>query len=73
VKKYQRELEEVEERADAAQSEADKLKSRLRIGTTAAARTSASDGDDAVCSFAVVKLYLIILLRTSPAPLTSSN
>jgi hypothetical protein len=54
VKKYQRELEEVEERADAAQSEADKLKSRLRIGTTAAARTSASDGDDAVCSFAVV-------------------
>jgi hypothetical protein len=48
VKKYQRELEETEERADAAQIEADKLKSRMR--TAPAARLSVSGGDDdAVC------------------------
>ena len=47
VKKYQRELEEVEERADAAQNEADKLKSRLRT-TRQSTSSVAEDANESI-------------------------
>ena len=58
-RKYQRELEEVEDRAEAAMSEADKLKSKLRTSTKRVSSMSDLEEDSSDNKVRVTPLFVL--------------